>query len=338
MDKGDYVVIEEEVEGKKPKRKLAKVAKISGSTITGYAPDRFVDDKALRTVYDFAPSDVVANLGPDPKWGSAYGVKVEPYIFKMEMRPWGFCDCYRPLDEKEKKLIRTTMRKCGVKVKKMGLAGALPVQMEVRNKPGGNGEVGLYTVRRGGVDSLALKCPDWTSGAIREIFWHEWGHHLWYRYMTDKMRARWVKLYHSAVKIHKTSASRIVRFRIDLVEHGSISAMKNEFSDEDEDAEAFDTVLSWLCDSHNLRIKDINLLLADGDDLKTIWPTTADVLTGEAEPLVSEYGAKNVEEMFSEAMSYYMMKRDLNPKVKKLLVKHLKMMKARGPVNVTDDE
>jgi hypothetical protein len=33
-----------------------------------------------------------------------------------------------------------------------------------------------------------------------------------------------------------------------------------------------------------------------------------------------------------------MTKRELNAKVKTLVVKHLKLMKARGPVNVTDDE
>jgi hypothetical protein len=337
MDKGDYVVITEEAGATRPKRRLAKVAKV-GATITGYAPDRFIDDKSLRTVYDFKIEDVVANLGPNPVWGTAYGVKVEPYIGKLELRPWGVCDSYRKLTASEEKTFKTTMRKCGVEVKKMGLDGAMPIQLEVRQPPPGNGEVGLYTVHRQGVDSLAIKCPDMSAGEIRYIFWHEWGHHLWYRYMTDKMRARWVKMYHSAVKTHKTSAAKIARFRIDLVEHGSISAMKNSFSDEDEDAEAFDTVLSWMGDSQNLRSKDINLLLADGDDLKKLWPTTADVITGEAEPLVSEYGKKNVEEMFSEALAYYMTKRELNAKVKTLVVKHLKLMKARGPVNVTDDE
>lgn len=316
FNKKDYLVV---LNPETNKKVLVKV--IDSKKQTAKVVDKTAAFSGTKQIITYDEDTVLAWLGPNPKYGNVFGVKVEPYINKLELKPYDTIYLFRDLNTTEENLLLKDLKACADKMRQLKLDGIFPLEVEVREKSGMY--VGLAKVQYNGEDIekiMTLK-PHSFSDSLRPTIYHEFGHFIWDLFLTEKYKAKWTRLYVNNVKV-KTANSHIIENITADVKKNGISIVE-DYSDDY--SLVSDAIIDYITDYHTLTYKQLLLLSNQGYDVTEYFPTHVELV--DHETTITDYADKSVEEYFAEAFSFYMTGQKLPKKVNLLMNKTYKKVK-----------
>jgi hypothetical protein len=307
----DYVIIPN---GKK--KVLAKVIHV-GEEIHCLVSNRNASNKETQEVLNVSKNDILCNFGKEPERGTSYGVAIEPFYESFIHKVWGEVFVFRDLTDGERATVIKMLDRTAVMIREKKLDGYLPITIEIRPPKGS--QVGMYKFDPKGTDCMIIKPVDWQKSDYVPL--HEHGHNLWYRAMSTKQKARWIKKYKHSIDLSNVAVSDISSLRHLIV--SSKDPLRAILHDCDEDKQPILTAcLDYVWANYHLSSDHLDTLRDNGDNLKSIWPKKPLDLS-DIKPLVSEYGMKSPEELWAESYCFYMMGEKLPKSITKLVVKTL---------------
>ena len=317
VERGDFILC-------KPEKKtlLCEVVKAKDGNIRAIVNDKFRYTKDAFTMLKMSSEDVIANLSKDPINGNAYSVKVEPLQKIVVRKPFGHIYFFRKLNEVDETRLYKALDKAGDRLRKLDLIEHFPIDIEIRPSKGKFS--GMYYYKGGKEDTLdvmVLKPIDFSN--LSYVVEHELAHHIFFRYVSNKMKAKWIDLYHKNVKLSLFDTKSINKMYIKFVDSGL--EIRDFESDLDESEQTlFSSIIDYIVSTHRIDTDDINTFVKVGyrKTLKRLSPVH-ELQDSNVEPLVSEYGTKNVDELFAEAISFYYTNQKLPKSVKSLVKKTL---------------
>ena len=280
--------------------------------------------------FEIQINDVLANLGPKPKKGTVHGVKVEIFRKSVDIPNWGNSDWYT-LPPKELQLrIKEAFAKAFTIIKKHGLIGVLPVNIEIH--PSTGKMAGCYKCSKKDPTEFpdVLTLFPRTEKEKEEkldflyIILHEYAHGIDFRlFHSPKGKAQWIKLYNEMFELKKISEEDLENMYESLVAaDSSVEEFKKSLSD-DFEIRLFKNILKYIQKSYHLGPRDLNVLLATKDPLlKDIFPDHEEVIDIDT-TYVTAYATKKVAEFFAESVSFYLQGKKLPKNVTTLVEKTL---------------
>lgn len=271
----------------------------------------------------FKPSDVLANLGKKPNVGSVYGLKIEPFIRKLQIPFFGEVRVYRENLTKENVDV---LKSCAEAVEKIFKKNRLTKwldnlsHLELRSKKGKY--AGTFTCRRSKddpkVDSISLNNIPFDDRTYLEyVLIHECTHGVWFRQVPDHLKAKWSKLYTKRIERKSYDQSDLRDLLQSIKSYdGSIHNFSKEMAD-DVQRQLLKEIYSYIKRVHKLDRGDVDTLVEnDRDALETIWPEHQDI-SNQTNDVGSEYALTNVREFFAETMTFHLLGRKLPKDVTK---------------------
>jgi hypothetical protein len=302
------------LEGNK-KTQLFKI-KPSGSTYVGVLADH---TRWSGETVKISAKEIVLHLGEDFPLGKVYNVWVEPVIKRRNVKNYGEIFFYSNPDEKtEQRICRSLVE--GLKfIRGLGPQVDWEYITEIRN-PKDEKTLGTYRYKSRSFDTLTEY--DWDGQELQDkisIVAHEFGHGMWFRYLTAEERADWVELYERFVEVKTVVPTQIKNMIKDVRQIGSIKNYNKEA--EPEEVIALQIFMAWLKKIHNLsRYSFQDLLTVNG---KIPLPDTHLHRGDVPEIPVTLYSKKSAEELFCEAIGSYAVDA-LNSKLMIKMIKNLR--------------
>lgn len=283
------------------------------------------DEEPKHVEYD--DSNLVANLGKKPKSGTAFGVKIEPFVSGQETK-YGALLFYRTLNDLEKKALKNALTTTYDTLGEMRLNIFPLTSLQVRPKRGKY--AGHYKFKRGRsgtTDHVVLHPESFEDVKYNTyVLYHEYAHAIWFKLVSNRTKARWIRLYRKRLEL-----SNILKERLEpmLEELMAFSGSLREFYKEldDQDRLVFKEVLMHYRRYHKMTPADLDILhVDDSEAFASMWPKRTTLV--EEKPDLSEYSLTNVDEFFAEAFAFSMTGKKIPKDVQKALDVTLK--KARG--------
>lgn len=321
-EKGDYVV----VRGQGKKTVFGQVVAVSKKEYTiAIEKGRFTDNELENIEVDH--DALLVNLGEEPAVGSVYGHRIEPCIHHAEIGEWGHIYIHRFMSDGEKSRLKLALKAAKKVLQDFGCWKFGTINLKISNPRGQY--AGMYKVISG-EQWVEFYPPSMDSETeMVHLIIHEAGHAVWFRCVPNKIKAKWVRLYHHYTSRSEVSESDLhdLRSLLDDNEVESLSQLRSLTETGEQDA-VLDEVVAWINDKHSLEVEDINLLLAAGDKMEDIWPQAEELLLTDVETAVTEYGMKNVREFFAESFRVYLDNEEkLPPRIRKAMgitIQHLR--------------
>ena len=310
--KGDYIIYRES--GKKRKR-LAEIVSILPED-DGEESIKIIIESTNVDV-NVREEEVLINLGPNPKYGSVYGVKVEPLKEIKTLKYWGEVRIYVELLQKVKLRVRSELIRAYKVLKKQGLAKFLPVDIELRHTSGKT--IGQFKAMKKGQDIIVLRPVDFCDDPLDHTIFHEMGHKLWHRGLPVSYKAEWVSLYHEAVSLNTVDSSILRKIRREF-QDSSMSIKEYKNSLEPEYVDIFNEVISWIAAKRHIKKPFLDIWIEAGLDLKRVWPKTK-VDISQINTKVSDYADTTPEECWCEAFDLVLRGKALPQKFNELALK-----------------
>lgn len=297
LNEGDFVV------AKVGKKNLClKVLSLNGTSFLA-KPQKGLPYEDTENV-ELSRDSIIANLGPKPVVGNAYGAQVEPFLKTFEHTYWGALHYFTRLGMEERKLLNKALDKAVVTLGKKFKFNFLPIDIEicvVKGKYAGS----WHWSQKGDETTNKLKLrPDsgWGLSHYSYVLAHEFAHGIWYNMVTNKWKAKWVKAYSNTVKLSNTTDKQIAILLKNLTKSGLTPA--EFYRDIDEDKQPLlDACIEYMSQYWLLDGKALTTLVTAGESLEQYWPKSALELFDQEVP-ISEYANKNVEEFWAEAFAF----------------------------------
>lgn len=256
---------------------------------------------------DFNADDIIAALGERPKLlgASAYGQKIEPHVSTKFYPNWNATHWFFWAKKKMKEEFRAGMSKVHARLSKMKLAMLCDqVEIEVRMRTGKY--AGMYHHNpKAERDTITFnsKALDGMDIDFYHVIMHEMGHGVWFRLMTSKQRAAWIRLYWRYTKRTSIKPEKLHKIRRGLVSCG-VPIKEYVSSLEDDDKENLAVCFDYINDKHSLSKDDITTLLSAGDNLKDFWPKSR-LSKSDIEEILTTYAGTKATEFFAESFMFY---------------------------------
>lgn len=294
-------------------------------TVTKYAP---YDEVVL----EFLRDQVVCNLGTDPAPGNLYGQQIEPF-FRTAVSSAGSVHFFYRVSKKEKDSLIDTLNKVYDKMKTKGLRDIFPLTIECRPVKGNT--YGSYKVGKKGDNDVMCLRPS-IECDLNHVVFHELGHPVWKHLFTETTRAKWIRAYHKQVKVSRLTA-RDSRSLLKKVMADRLVLKDFAANLEDDSKIVLKEIVKHIKKVHGLSPRDIDTMILADEDITEFWPTT-DMEVSEIRSDVSDYSKKSPEEFFSEIFSFYMIRKDIPERVKKLLEKSLEAVAGKKVMRSDTDD
>ncbi|MNQ40120.1 hypothetical protein D3C85_537590 [compost metagenome] len=286
-----------------------------------------IDDEP-KTI-EFDEQNLVAVLGTKPKPGSAYGVKINPYISSVDTK-YGPIHFYRELNEREMKSFKKAL--------KATYAGMIDNHMDVfpfsamRVFPKRGKYAGMYEIRRKGSeiwDRVDLFPETFEDAQWNEyLLYHEYGHAVWYKMVESRTKARWIKMFHKRIELTNFLKERLESLLDELLNYqdGDLKDFQKELDDESK--LVFKEVLAHYKKYHKLDGRSLAILFTeDSEKFASMWPKRSTIVESKADP--SEYALTKPEEFFAECFAFHMAGRKMSSDIVKLMEKTLIQIKGQ---------
>lgn len=268
------------------------------------------------TTIEFADKEVIAQLGPKPTPGTAYGCKIEPWKRTLPHDFWGDVHIFRDLPKEEKTALKIALDAQAKFFTKLRLGFFAPVSMEIRPPNGTYSGMYKYTGKDDVQDTIILSPrsfaePNSSQDLIKPRYWtnyvicHEGFHGVWFRGCDNRIKARWIDAYHATLKLSETEPKQVIKLGRKFVD--SATSMEDFIGGRSEEDKAlFEACISWIKDTHNLKQDHLSILVSCGqhDSIGKMWPTER-ILDKDFEIPLGKYASKNPEEFFAEAASIH---------------------------------
>jgi hypothetical protein len=320
IEPGTFVI---GMEDKKPW--LMEVEKHSQGSITG-----FLDaNRAYAPVRgEFQEDQILAVLTDRPTTGKAYGITIEPFIKTEVNDHWGNVHWFLRMPKAERILFKQALARVAKKLTKLRLMDFVELgSMEMEIRPPQGKYAGMYRYKiKGDVNEDRMILRPKKDSIMDEVIAHEAGHGIWWRKLTKKHHARWLKFFHSFTKTTDYKAEDLERLCTAFIEEGvAIKEFRSQL--DDDDSMLFDRCIDH-CKSFRVTTEHINILMASGitEPIADMWPDALD--DTDFEIALTEYGTKNVEELFAESFAYYVVGKQLPKSIKALMEKTLSTLKS----------
>lgn len=317
LEKGSYVLIGGQ--GSK-KVTLAKITKTS--PLAAVVVDKRMVNKNTAVYVTLESSDIVANFGTKPKFGSAYGVNIEPCYGAIEIEPFGNVILFRQINEDTQKRLRKKLTFLGNKLKKEKLFPKKDFEVTIREHKGQ--WLGYWKHHKKGdvPDEMCFRPEIFED--LDYLISHEMGHGLWFHNMPQGFRAKWISKYNAQVKLSQISAKELDQLRQGLLSSEYVSDFIKNLDDEDKLVAK--EVLRYIRHNNSLDKYDLEDLIQSGNDLKEIWPKAVDI--SKKGVLISEYAMTNAKEFWAEAFAFEYIKKGIPKSLRKLMRRTLAAIKA----------
>ena len=340
VEKDDYVIVTD-ITAKKFKGRLVRVTRNNKGSCRGVlVTTKMEDDEELKNV-EFGTSDVLAVLGQDPPFGTAYNCKIEIPHGTAKTK-FGTMHYWRNLKRDDRVRIEKMLALIYPRMKKDKILLGKDIDLTIR-EPAGT-MIGHYKrynkddrrdelcIQQKAYDKKTLPLSE-----LKYIFCHEYGHGLWFTRMTPELQGEWIKAYSRNVTLSRVKSDRVDKLRAELLETGKVNDFAKQLDDEDK--ETFKECMKYVKRLHSIMPRHVNALLVDGSDLVDYWPKNG-VSLQHKQIVVSEYGMKSPDEFWCEAFAQWYADTKVLPKsVEKLMLKTMKELKASSTTatNMDDD-
>ena len=278
------------------------------------------DDKD--SAVEFRASDVVANLGKRPRYGTVHGIKVEPLVTRLpsQSKMWQDIRVYQFLDKQQLKVLADEIASATAELRKFGL-GILRCELEIRQKSGTM--AGYYKYRpKAETDILCCK-PEENLEGFLYIMGHEAGHGMWNRMLTPRIRLKWIHLYHEYITTQEVADAEMQAVLAEIV---AASSIRDYLKEADDDSLLIvKDALRHIQRVHGLGRHHLELALNNNDDITPYWPTALELSS--KEEAITKYGSKNPEEFMAEAFGFHVCGRKIPRKIEGLLDQTLSKLK-----------
>lgn len=275
------------------KRKLIKVLNCSDGIVTG----TYLKNSGLETVM-IPLADVAANLGPKPTPGWVYSIGIAE-MHGIEMNG----DGQKIIDRTEvppamKKMIKAALKEHA------DILRHIQFDVEIHGDHGKR--LGFYRTTRlstrkdvMGIHLTACK----TKKLLDETIIHEAGHGIWNRIVPAQLKSEMIQLYLSSITLLPTELPMIKQIA-DRFDAGDdmIAAFGRKLSPGDK--VLFKKIVAWIKAVHHVGPIELDGLKSGGTSVLKYFPSHKIVLS-RVEPIVTQYGTKNVDEFFCEAFALH---------------------------------
>lgn len=285
------------------KRLLVQVVGYNRGTYTGIIDNEWKGTSQQQQI-TFEVEDILAILPPIPTIGKVFNVKVEPWLKREIIQPWGEINYHRHMTDAEINYLRQVLGYIGYILQQVRITGGLPISIQIRNKSTHMDGYYRYTTHPGKSDILCL-CPESITEDIYRMLYHEFGHHIWYRLYGNELRAQWINLYHQTLRIEAMNRERLQYLYQDFTNSSlHIGGYRKYLKDSQDDngLALFNLVLTYFKKVHRLSTRHVEILHVQGD-LANYWPKNILELS-KVSAVISDYGTKNAEEFHSEAFAF----------------------------------
>jgi hypothetical protein len=278
-----------------------------------------IDDEPKHIEFD--EQNLVANLGTKPKGGTAFGVKINPYITSVDTK-YGPLHFYRQLNEREMKSFKKALKSTYASMIEQNLDVFPFSAMRVYPKRGKY--AGQYEFRRKGTeisDKVDLFPETFEDAKWNEyLLYHEYGHAVWYKKIETRIKAKWIKMFHKRVELTNFLKERLDSLLDDVLNYqdGNLQDFLKELDDESK--LVFREVLAHYKKYHKLDMRSLGILYTeDSEKFASMWPKRTTIVESKAD--ISDYAMTKPEEFFSEVFAFHMTGRKMPGDVVKLLEK-----------------
>lgn len=294
-----------------------------------------IDEKGLPYVegsdhmFEVPVKDVVAVLGKKPRFGNAYGCKIEPFLKTVEHGHWGSLHFFIRMADADKEKLKTSLNTVAKKLQRNGLSGFMPIDIEIRNPMGRWAGSYKFFPKEGERDTMKLHPKTWDQPDY--LLYHEAGHGVWFRLMSKKAKAAWIELYHAYVKVAECNPRTVRTLKTDFCKQDTERVQDFRGQLDENDALVFDACIDHITSTHSLSVDHLNTLILSGRGaiVGSLWPTIQ-VLHTDYEYPISDYASTRPEEFFAEAFAYHFTgTQKLPDRIAKLLEKTLQRVAGR---------
>jgi hypothetical protein len=317
LDNDTYAIIKY-----RGKPKLALV--LNGKSRQAVLDESLSVDTPVNFTYE--EHNVLCALGATPQPGTLYGVKVEPFHKTIETKRYGPIHLFRDMKKEELDTFKSSLTDVYNTFKREISIDFLPLfAIHVRNKKGKYaGSYKAQTQRGEHKDVVSLHPHDFNDEAFnRYLIAHEFAHGVWYRCVSHKLRASWIKLYEKRMKLNSVAKDKLEDLFDSVITYeGGLTGFIKEVAD-DEDRLVLREVLAYLKKHHLLNKNNVELLVEfDSEALGLLWPTFAFLTDKRAD--LGQYALSKVEEFFAEAVAYHISGKQLPDDVTRAILSTVK--------------
>lgn len=333
MNKNDYVI----AQGKQKSPYLFQVTQVDGKLISGTLEH---DRRKKLTPVEVHKRDVLVNLGPEPKPGKVYGIDVSNLYRKAVQHDWwGSIYFYVKPDPETLKVLRKSLDRTAEILDKKKLSPFVELfDTEIRAKTGKYAGMYKHNPKAG---NTVWYTPEWAQNSpmtMNYVILHEFGHVVRYNGLSSavKLRQKWLRLYQKSIKPTVIPSKALEAVHRQLIEQRQADdgvtfqeAMKNVASLDEKYVKPVKVIAEFFKKVHHIGPKELGLAwkAEDLSYISKLWPHTA-IDTSDLNPIISEYSAKSVEELFAEAFAFRMQGKELPDQYVELLDESLSYAKA----------
>ena len=296
--------------------------------VTNLQPLRVVlqpDNEMLAKTVELEKDQILAVLGTSPKSGSVFGVDTSNiYRCNKPIGKFGELAYYCKPQLEIRKAITTAFKIVGNKLAKNKLYFVFDARINYKVQILKGKMAGCYTHAKQGNHSICIDPSKCTVEDLPGVILHEISHHL-FHHLTDEWVVKWAQLYANHIKPKVFTKEQCDELKQRLYNCESILDFKYELDDDDE------KLLYRKCIAHvksQLKVPTQtlqSLFELNKDTVLCLWPEA--ITEKHYESFISEYATKNYNETFAEAMSMYLLGKELPKKVNILCSKTLGAIK-----------
>lgn len=263
----------------------------------------------------FKKSAVMANLGKEPIEGkSVYGIKINPFISKVDDAHFGQINFYTKLDEEDEKAFLKNLKMVWKLLSKNKCIASFPYQginvMKASGKTAGS--IKRKKPKGGNIETRAnFTLQDYQDKEyVRHAMLNIFARTVWLDQVPDDIKLKWTKLYHKYLVLKSIDEKELVltlqainTFCQDT-EGGDITSYTKVVADEDEKI-LINAIVKYITSVHKIKKAELDkLIIQDPDFVKDIWPVRIDLSLPKSS--VSLAAEKSVEDMFAECFAFHL--------------------------------
>lgn len=316
MKVGDYVIFSYLSSSGKAKPWLGKVEAIRPLKV------RSEPDQKLQTkVVNLQRSDIYAVLGSKPIPGKAFGVDLTNIYRCTKQCALGDLYYFIAPDKAVRNAVLTAFKivnKALIKYKLLNHVQS--IDYCIKHLPGKTN--GLYTRLKDGSVIIDIDPEKMVVDTIPQVILHEICHHL-FNILPHEQQLKWVRFYVNHVQSVQYTEQQCRTVKEFVAGYEDLKTAKSELDPDYE--QLFAKCMNFVRGATRLSFKQLQAFYeTDRDAVLKLWPKA--ISLNDYQVIISEYATKNYRELFCEAMSYYMLGKDLPQTVNKLCNKTIQQL------------
>ena len=278
--------------------------------------------------FQLDPSTVLANLGKEPYFGTAFGVQIEPYVQHTTLKPWGDIYWFIKPTPKQISIVERSLTTVADALKGYDLLSKFPVDVHIANPKGlMQGQFRHYRKsekKESKTDEMILRPHEISRKDLTYVAFHEVAHYIEFNLFDTLQTKRWINLYHRNVVLTSITKKHLDQLYSDFtVSNDTVTAFGKSLDEESIEAKVWGLILDFIDDYHKISKKNLNVLVGnDHSVIKKFWPT--EMQMSEMVVSITEYANKNPSEFWAEAFAFLNTGEKLNPRIAKAVGKTLK--------------